>query len=960
MTHSAQWPGDDERFSLPVLAPILPHFFIPRLDDKPQDPIVQTIDLDRTTALPELSLYSLPTTLVPPHHPVPPLEPLPQTTKPVLSLWSQAAIHRSQDVDHAVSWDAARKHKETTNPKTPFLTEQSPSVFDSVQRQVQPTFLKKHTKVIRVPEIRLIDSLRLVVLGTSSSLHVWDAASQLFVQAGSLETKPMTLLIESKNDVMTQSILQRFLHLGTLVRRLELFVCYLRSSLNSTVHAFAHGLSTLLMFIRDRLSHGPLFQTGNLSDNSCLATVWLHYEDSEQMISSLASMCYRSIDIKPENYTDFPTSPVDLLSLVYETFETHVERGSPCNITAVMAYVLTVSSKPYIQDLCKLVAYGEAGHRHAVIGEKLQSMDATALFEGDDPHGPWNEEDSVIDTDGPFPGFIPPDLANIISAAHKSLKLLEAAQPSHPILTSESASKDIQWIWTEDGLNTAWNGALVTSKDRRAEVAQPHLTDAAVEQPVDDYKPELAEFRIFDLEPGSSNLRESSERTPQTLLHEFIASFPTTLPTITPSPSLLCELLFSPLSSHAASISHALLAAFLDQTSFLSIEAHLILLRSHMLLTSHSFKSRLIAALFSDADSRESHGINLLRHKSKGAPAPEQSYTGHWAVGLAPFLMTKDTWPPTGADLSFLLRTVIVDSQEPRDTSTSDAPTSTDGVHRVTDEAEFRLGFAIRELPGRDRWLDPLCKALDFLYLDYKVPHPLDVLIPPTLLSKYQRVFALLLRLTRVECAIRSVFRLTRAKSDPILPTFSSSNKLLLQFRFVAHAFVNTLSTYLYDTAIGGNFDAFLSRIAACRNTLNAPSDFRDVFTLAECHSAVLDEILSACLLRSTQRAAGDLLRGTLQLVLDFCVLVGDLKDGRLQEYQATSSLEAMHAAFRKKVSTLTKALEVLLEKDAKLARPEDLLATHVEGEHRIPPGGIEALRHFLTRLDISDWWKEW
>ena len=77
------------------------------------------------------------------------------------------------------------------------------------------------------------------------------------------------------------------------------------------------------------------------------------------------------------------------------------------------------------------------------------------------------------------------------------------------------------------------------------------------------------------------------------------------------------------------------------------------------------------------------------------------------------------------------------------------------------------------------------------------------------------------------------------------------------------------------------------------------------MFTLADCHSSVLDDILSACLLRSSQRAAGDLLRGTLEVILELCVLVGDLKDGRMAEYQASPVLDMLYASFRKKVSAL-------------------------------------------------------
>ena len=42
-----------------------------------------------------------------------------------------------------------------------------------------------------------------------------------------------------------------------------------------------------------------------------------------------------------------------------------------------------------------------------------------------------------------------------------------------------------------------------------------------------------------------------------------------------------------------------------------------------------------------------------------------------------------------------------------------------------------------------------------------------------------------------------------------------------------------------------------------------------------------------------------------MEVVLEFCVLVGDLKDGRMEEYQASPVLEALYASFRKKVSAL-------------------------------------------------------
>lgn len=45
--------------------------------------------------------------------------------------------------------------------------------------------------------------------------------------------------------------------------------------------------------------------------------------------------------------------------------------------------------------------------------------------------------------------------------------------------------------------------------------------------------------------------------------------------------------------------------------------------------------------------------------------------------------------------------------------------------------------------------LPVMYRSLDFLYVDYKPPHPLDVIITGDVLSKYQRMFSFILRLLR-------------------------------------------------------------------------------------------------------------------------------------------------------------------------------------------------------------------
>jgi hypothetical protein len=214
--------------------------------------------------------------------------------------------------------------------------------------------------------------------------------------------------------------------------------------------------------------------------------------------------------------------------------------------------------------------------------------------------------------------------------------------------------------------------------------------------------------------------------------------------------------------------------------------------------------------------------------------------------------------------------------------------------------------------------------------------------------------------------------------TEPLFPTLSHSSKLFLHFRFVAHSFVTSLSSYIFDMAIGGNFDAFLARLSP---KIPHPPDkeykygFSDVFALADAHSVVLDNILSACLLRSGQKAVGDLLRGSLELVLELGILAGELKRGHLEEYQAAPLLDDLYAAFRGKMSTLVcliddllwhvaddeqmKVLKALVDKGSTISRLqlEAAMQETRESDSRRPSGGAESLYHLLIRLDLGEWW---
>ncbi|KDQ57579.1 hypothetical protein JAAARDRAFT_47494 [Jaapia argillacea MUCL 33604] len=882
------------------LPEVLPLFYIPKLADKPQDPIMDTIDLLQATYRPAASV---------------PLE---------LALISQAFLEsRPSEPQTEDIWHSATKRKGA--PQVPATT------FTAALYHTQPPFRSSPSNLLYVNFDDLYKSLKMALVGSSSPLFIWHPSSEIFRLPKDEEGLECGLSIEGKNELTSAS-----------------------SSRGTTTHAFAYSMSTVLDYLTFELSQDPFKDTQRATQ---LSALWMHYADYDESLTCLSKLCFREYPLAPSDYSPLPDSPSQLLSHIYTSLEKQIEKASSQIVKAILAFILTATSHDYLRIVCRTVGYGSSlsspsdSIRHSSPSDPESSPN---VDEDNEEH----QDPSAIDD--VFPSFFPPDLAITVPSARKSLVLLHAAQPDHPMLTRTNSHSSIDWFWTPKDIEEAWCCTM------SGPITAPHGLDArlshegqATNQSRRPYKPELSDFHIFDIEPGSDLLQLTSSKESadsRTALRSFIAQFPSTLPMLTPTLTHLAGLVLRPLLEHTKSLSSALLSTFLSPTSYFSLKDHLILLRSHMLLTSNSFRSRLEAALFSDS---EDYGYPhrsaraLAVHGAK--PSPSSQSQKPWAVGLGTGLTERETWPPGGADLSFYLRTVIVDSLE---SDMRPGPDLSD-TGRIYQEAEFRLGFAIRDLPvgtGREQWLNPLSiEALDFLYMDYKPPHPLDVLITPDVLSKYQRLWTFLLRLMRVENVVRVLFRLTRHATQPLFPTLTGSNKLLLHFRYICHTFVSSFSSYVFDVAIRAHYDGFLSQLEPHSGADSSSRNFSDVFALAEQHSAVMDTILSTCLLRSGQRAVGDLLRSCLEVVLDFGVLVGELRRQRLQEYQAAPMLDDLFETFCQKMTTLVMVLDGLVEKGTSLQMATEPRVGHLQNG-RLP--STVGLHDLLVRLDVGDWWK--
>uniref|UniRef100_A0A0W0F116 Spindle pole body component n=1 Tax=Moniliophthora roreri TaxID=221103 RepID=A0A0W0F116_MONRR len=861
---------DFQQNAPPSLPPIYARFFVPQLLDQPQDPIIDTLKRTKNER----------------HHPAefnsPPRlidfkevwEGLARANvESVEDIW-EVAVRRHGGRSQTYSWDALRTISAIHSSSTGLLSEQDHIMFAAARHHVQPRLHDPDVDVQYVYQSDLLDDLKMTALGTSSLLHKWDASNEGFEEVGRGCGKRTVIIVYGKDEVTSRSLISPFLTIGTTLRRLEKLVLDLRfqtSGAGPTIHAFAHALSTCLTFIRQSLDDCSSQEVETKSDDNMCSVLW-HYKPWEEILVVLATLCNRQ-SVSPDEYQPLPTSPETIISLLYDTLKFHLEIRSPRITSSILAFMLTETSRDYIETIGRSVGLlgGASGQKPGVSDEVFEI----------------------------FPTFFSSELVTALPIARKSLGLLRAARPDHPISTQKCNSFAL-WFWTHEEIEQSFNNFSRETPGESNSVESTVIEEPYSKISYREYREELTQFRVFDLQPGlgigCSYFDRAYTAAPEVRLRHFIDAFPEALPSVTPTLDHLAALVLRPLLDRCVALSTTLLSIFLSLPPPLSLHSHLKVMRSYMLLMSPSFKARLSSALFSDStdffpDVQSGHKFSLgsLRRHPHGGDVRDRV----WAVGLAPALLERDVWPPVGTDLSFFLRTVIMDSF---------VGGKAEGGNReeAVEEVESRLGFALKESDRNASWSNPLVvEALDFLYMDYKPPHPLDVVITPDIVYKYQRLFSLLLRILRVESAIAAVFRMTRPSMPPLFPTLTLSHKLLHHFRFVAQSFVSSLSEYVYDTAIGGNFVPFLDKVCE-----GGTAHFSDVFSLAESHSETMNDILTACLVRTNLRVSATLLRDCLNTILEFAVVIGELFRGRLQEYEAAPMIDDLFTRFRKKTAS--------------------------------------------------------
>ncbi|KAF8574120.1 hypothetical protein K439DRAFT_1624581 [Ramaria rubella] len=994
--------SETESFELPAFHPL---FFIPPLEDRPQNPIVESL------------------AEVPPHS----RRVATSRNDPVVheqvknvggkreedegaGIWTESRVvsgeRTSKNQNH--SWDALRATYSTEPRPSPFLTSQPNDVFDAVRHLLRPRVHDPSLYLLYVLPAELLTHLLLNVVGNSSPLFIWDAEVERLISRGRGDGKRVLVILEGLDEAASTPFIERFLNIGTLMRRLDGIVTSLQrktSQSTPTTHAFAHALSSALAHLRTSLSTLPPYPPTHLT------SLWLHYADTEETLIALASLCHRTLATTPP-YTPLPPTPATLLSHTYTTLEQHIEQNAPRPVRALLAYILSIASTDCFRRLEEKLGMGglraglnlNAGLSRNEVVRPRNGVDVDAdadmgfKFDLDSEGLGLDSEDDDLKTHE-LPEFIPPVLVAALPAACKSLRILQAADLSHPLLCAVTMREadTCRWVWTEEEVELLWMGKRGEEMQGGVVVGEPVTREVELELgPPSKYEPELAQLSTFDLEPGT-HLPPSFAPNPNTnpdpipssttpvSLASFLTSFPPHLPRLTPTLPHLASTILQPLTTRTALLSQALLTLYLGP---LRLGTHLTLMKSYMMATEPAFRARLCGALFEDGGEEDDQGHERGMYvRGGGGSGGSELRIG---IGLAHGLAPPGTWPPGGADLSYFLRGVVVDSLLERtgagvgvEVGGEEAGTGAkNGADAVWQAGETRLGFAVRDLAvtvrgnegdkeggGRARWLDAMSiEAFDFLYLDYKPPRPLDVVITPDILSKYHPE-------TVSRIAYRNIHKYNSPNANPLFAYTPKAHGTLLALRFQMQAFITAFTAYVFDSVIGAEFDAWMLRLESLRQVnaerregvgddgndesrsddlepeCDAENEITDIFALRDSHSALLDDILSGCLLRSAQRGAGDALRSLFELVLQFGALTMGLQND-VGEVEGAERLAELNVAFQRQICVFIKAVQLLHGREEANGKDKSYFQITESDQH-------SHYKDLLTRIDPTGWWRQ-
>lgn len=529
-----------------------------------------------------------------------------------------------------------------------------------------------------------------------------------------------------------------------------------------------------------------------------------------------------------------------------------------------MYEILARVSKPWLESLGEWLGLNRdpssraLGQRHNFVIERKE------MRKRED--GKEREETQYEFFPNLMPKFISSDDIEVIFETGQGLRLLQALAPEHPLVNPDPiCSTDIcplEWhfLWQDVG-NLQCEASSYKSRVVDAIRNFHNPGTSSKPPPVRAHTSKQFEWESFRSFEEASNLQtiypfvELSSLTPFAWKPDSLSQIVMRSSSLSDEGEETDNELFAPPLSLVPVLSFNRIIftqAILVNQSCLrllfkehNLRLHISLQQQYHLFGDGIFATRLSHALFDpELQSAERH-------------------RGHARCGVSGLnLGSRESWPPASSELRLSLMGILSDSYS-------------NGEHiKVVDsfrpELPGGLSFAIRDLPEEEfkDCMDPdSIKALDFLRLQYSPPSPIDAIITASCLERYDLIFKLLLRGTRMVFVVNQLSRALTGRT----PNLHRANNVVRRFTWEAHHFVSAVFSYFSD-GVRSNWAIFSKKLDDIEKRLDDydSGEHRGLHQLRDFHEKVLDRMMFSLLLRQRQAEVMKLLEEIFGSILMF------------------------------------------------------------------------------------------
>lgn len=550
-----------------------------------------------------------------------------------------------------------------------------------------------------------------------------------------------------------------------------------------------------------------------------------------------------------------------------------------------------------------------------------------------------------------IPDFLPEELSKTVFETGRNLRFIQTFHPNHPLahdhVIQSSGPPELRFLygWNEvlrlqDRVTQYRDNIWTAIQNNRSQKVQTPPIHNAPDVPYRmDFmgRPEHEMVECLQLSMEQLSLPpatpyEAEEDSLRSLVQKQLQDGQIDEGSdLTPHWSLIPTLAFGSLATAQAQIvSRESLRLLFDEHN---LRKHLDVQKGFHLMGNGLFCNRLSHALFDpDLDTAEREAGVALRGG---------------IMGLR--LGGRATWPPASSELRLALMGILVESYSQNQTR---------GRVSQTEALPGDLSFAVRDLSAEeiDKCMDPdSLEALDFLRLSYQTPSELSSIITPLMLLQYDRIFKLLLRVTRMIYVVDQCYR------DTILGAAKLYQIDDVEYRFVREAkhFVSSVAAYFFDTAIATPWHKF-ERIQQDMQHILQSSIYSDDHSkhqlspeyLRQKHSETLDEIMANIFLRKRQQPVLALLEEIFGFILRFAKYMRMNSMDMAEEASKMDKPSKIYQDFKQHVQVFITVCRKLSEK-AHMGS----MATGDAASGHAGLGEDSLVTQLLTKLDLNDFY---